>query len=771
MDVTRKNELSAADAAGKTASSADEQQPLSLNDQKILEEKEEINLPVVICDLLAEKNGKKIDMMLEQIAAGLQAENPRIRLKAACYLTDTLELLIAHQEWRRIDNLLPAAEVALTAALQNEVGVWQLVTALSAFAAYQIEMGKYASARRALLVFSSSKILAIASNNVRKRIRQLISDMATRPLLELLLVEYLYDKEKSFDAGRLFAVLGSSAAEFLLDPQYMKLYQENKADVLLKLFNEIGPAAEKTLCRLLGQTKDWYLIRNVIRLLADHGSSTCFPTVTSFIEHEDIRVKGEVLRAASQIEAPGKKDFFLKALKSVPHQLTELVVALIGDIPDSSLVAPLADLLDEASLVKNKAGLNLQLAICLTLGKIGSVKAVPTLKKVIAASSGKELSQIEQQILRTAEQAIQFISHGGKHKRLGTITSDVPNQNNPFAVREAGIIRMAMSGDRSGAASQLLELIIECVQKKDLLNAERLRERFTEINPNAIAEIIQAAELIEEAKSGVQVRSYLDIWSNLLHELSSEEFSAIYHELEHRLLEPEEILVKQGEKNDELFFVNHGTIRVFYKKHDRKIYIKSLCDGDLAGENFFDTSVWTVSMNAVTESRISVLKRSCFERWKEAYPGLEKKLKVFYRNSNNIRDLLQRKGLNRRAFDRYEVCRKVDFQVMDTPGKGKAIGQKFKGRLADVSRGGLSMIFRMMQQKHIRVLLGRTMQITIPVAGNPSELGVQGRVLSITQAEPTPTKASGPGQEFGEYKISLEFDDPLENDQLQLVLG
>ncbi len=771
MDVTRKNELSTADSAEKAASFADEQQTLSLESlerQNTLEGKEEMNLPAVICDLLAEKNSRKIDMMLEQLATGLHAENPRTRLKAACYLTDTLELLIAHQEWRRIDNLLPAAEVALTAALQNEVGVWQLVTALSAFAAYQIEMGKYASARRALLVFSSSKILAIASDSVRTRIDRLLGDMATRPLLELLLVEYLYDKDKSVDAGRLFAVLGRSAAEFLLEPQCMKLYQENKADQLLKLFGEIGFAAEESLCCLLEQTKDWYLIRNIIRLLADKGSSACFARVTSFINHEDIRVKGEVLRAASQIDAPGKKDFFLKALKLVPHQLIELVVALIGDIPDSSLVAPLADLLDEAVLVKNRAGLNLQLAICLALGKIGSVKAVPTLKKIIAAySSGSEVSQMEQQILRTAEQAIQFISHGGKHKRLGAITSDVPNQNNPFAVREAGIIRMAMSGDRAGAASQLLELIIECVQKDDLLNAERLRERFSEINPNAIAEIIQAAELIEEAQSGVQVRSYLDIWSNLLHELSSEEFSAIYHELEHRVLEPEEILVGQGDKNDELFFVNHGTIRVFYKKHDRKIYIKSLCDGDLAGENFFDTSVWTVSMNAVTESRISVLKRSCFERWKEAYPGLEKKLKVFYKNSNNIRDLLQRKGLNRRAFDRYEVCRKVDFQVMDTPGK--AIGQKFKGRLADVSRGGLSMTFRMMQQKHIRVLLGRTMQITIPVVGSPNELDVQGQVLSITQAEPTPTKVSG--QDVGEYKISLEFEEPLENDQLQLVLG
>ncbi len=715
-------------------------------------------LPETICALLAEKKNRQVDVMLEQLAAGLRVDNPRMRMKAACYLTDTLELLIAHQEWQRMDKLLPAAETALAAALENEVGAWQLITALSAFAAYQIEMGRYASARRALLIFAAPDAAAAKAEKVRERVEQLIGDLATRPLLELLLVEHLFDKEKGHDAGRLFAVFGRAAAEFLLEPQNLKQC-EDKADALLKLFGEIGAPAEKSLCQLLRQTGDWYLIRNIIRLLGEKGSPACFAEITPFLDHEDIRVKGEVLRAASQIDAPGKKDFFLRALKTAPKQLTELVVALLGDIPDSSLVAPLADLLDEASLIKSKTGLNLQTVICQSLGKIGSVKAVPTLKKVIAANAGAAGGPAEQQLLRAAEQAVQLISHGGKHKRPGQLSSEVPTQNNPFAAREAGIIRTAMSGDRGTAARQLFELIAECVQEGDFLNAERLKERFSEINPNAIAEIIQAAELIEEAKSGVQVRGYLDIWSNLLHELSSEEFSAIYHELENRILEPEEILVRQGERNDELFFINHGTIRVFYKKNDRKIYIKSLSDGDLAGENFFSTSVWTVSMSAVTESRISILKRSCFERWKEAFPGLEEKLKNFYNSTNNIRDLLQRKGLNRRVFERYSLSRKVDFQVIDSPGK--PIGQKFKGRLADVSRGGLSMVFRISQQKHIRVLLGRNMQITIPVAGTPPELNVQGQVLSIQPAD----------EEAGEYKISLVFDQELEQEELQKGLG
>lgn len=316
-----------------------------------------------------------------------------------------------------------------------------------------------------------------------------------------------------------------------------------------------------------------------------------------------------------------------------------------------------------------------------------------------------------------------------------------------------------MAGDQARATSQLFDLIVECVHNRDFYNAERLRERFNEINPNALTEIIQSAELIEQEKNGVQVRGYLEIWSNLLRELTAEEFSAIYHELENRDLQADEILVHQGDKNDELFFINHGMIKTFYQKNGRKVYVKSLAGGDLAGENFFDASVWTISMAAQTESKISILKRSSFSRWQEAFPGLEAKLRAFYNRSNDVQDLLLRKGLNRRAFERYQLARKIEFQIINN--LGNSMGQRFKGRLSDISRGGLAMKFHLSQKKHIRVLFGRKLHISIPVAGKPPELNVYGVVLSINPIE----------EDGNEYKLHFVFDAPMEQEALQQVLG
>ena len=316
-----------------------------------------------------------------------------------------------------------------------------------------------------------------------------------------------------------------------------------------------------------------------------------------------------------------------------------------------------------------------------------------------------------------------------------------------------------MAGNQAEATRRLFDLIVECVENHDLHTAERLRERFNEVNPNALTEIIQSAELIEQKTSGVRVRSYLDIWSNLLHELTAEEFSSIYHELENRQLEPEEILVHQGDKNDELFFVNHGMIRVFYRKNNRKFYVKTLSEGDLAGENFFEASVWTVGMSAQTESRISILKRSSFARWQEAFPGLETKLHDFYNRSNDVHGLLLRKGLNRRVFERYRLARKIEFQIINNTGH--PMGQRFKGRLSDISQGGLAMNFHLAQKKHIRVLFGRRLHITVPVAGVPPQLNVQGTVMSISQAD----------EKTNRYTLHFVFDTPLEREVLQTVLG
>ncbi|MBU0908254.1 MAG: cyclic nucleotide-binding domain-containing protein [Proteobacteria bacterium] len=135
-----------------------------------------------------------------------------------------------------------------------------------------------------------------------------------------------------------------------------------------------------------------------------------------------------------------------------------------------------------------------------------------------------------------------------------------------------------------------------------------------EIDPMALMEIIQSGDIIEQEKKGAISKGHVEIWTNLFQALSSEEFNSLYHEMEERTYKPEEIIVAQGEKNDGLFFINHGSVRVTYSGGEKELFFKNMGKGEIVGENFFNPSVWTVSLTARQQTSISVLKLDSLAR-------------------------------------------------------------------------------------------------------------------------------------------------------------
>jgi len=721
-------------------------------------------VPETISDLLRDGDHRGLDMLLGRVVAILQGVDDVLRQHAATALAGTLKILVHQEEWQRLDRLLPAIQQSLHIAKGNDQDIQQYITAVTKLAAHCIRQGQYSAPRIILLMINGPATRTAATEQFNKLAQQALDELALQPIMDKLLKEYLHGKEKHEEAGRLLVAFDRHAADFLMD----RLNQsDSKAEriKLLKLIEDIGESARDALRLMLQQTTPWYVTRNIIRLLGETGNFNCFQDVAPFLEHEDIRVKKEVLTAAGKIGGSTRKQFLLKALKSVPPQLTGHVIALLGDIPDDSLVVPLADLLDKASINQSKCGTGLQVTTCQALGKIGSVKAIPILKKIIANNTIPGTNTEEQKndvILQAAQQALQHIQHGSMQTLRKTRVKKVmglPMAADHISAKEAAIIRIAMTGDKKKALRKLFDLIRQCAANKDFQNAERLRERLYEIAPLALNAIIQSAEVIERARSGVVGPGFLQIWSDMRQELSAREFSAIYHELKNRSLQAEEILVKQGTANNELFFINHGSIKVSYKQDEREIFIKSLSAGEIVGENFFNASVWTVSLRALTPSRISVLSRSSFSRWHEEFPGLKGKLEAFCKRSNNVHDLLDQKGLSRRISVRYQLARKVQVQMTD--GSGKRIGRAFRGELSDISKGGLALLIGMAEQENGRLLLGREMQVAIPVGGKHGQLQIQGQVQAVHPSKPPAI----------EVLLHIVFHDELEQEALQTILG
>jgi CRP-like cAMP-binding protein len=719
--------------------------------------------PKTVKQLIEEKNDQDVDIFMGQLVAILQGEDDPLRNNAAIALVGVLNVLVEYEKWMLMDRLLPATQQTIHIMEDNTDIISECIQALTKLAAHHIRNEQYSAARIILIIINGPITLASADNNFQQIAGSAVKELALRPVLDKLLEEYLHGDDKTDEASRLLVAFGVHAADFLMD----SLGQgDNRTDrlKLLKLAEEIGEPMETSLRRILQQKTPWYVTRNIIRLLGKNGNIDCFEEVAPFLEHDDIRVKQEVLTAAAKIGGSTRKSFLLKALHTVPPQLTGHVISLLGDIPGDSLVVPLADLLEVNAIYQNKHGEELQVATCEALGKIGSIKALPILKQIVAQNSlpGMATEEVEKNLpLMAARKAVQQINRGNKqiHQTKVKKVMGLSLAADHVSTKEAAIIRLAMAGDKKNAVRQLYELIGECAANNDIENAERLRERYYEIAPTALNAIIRSGELIDQVRGDFFGRGFLEVWQELRKVLTNAEFSAVYHELENRALQPDELLVTQGSNNDELFFINHGSIKVFYKQGSHDIFVKSLTCGEIAGENFFESSVWTVGLRALTPSRISILKRSSFDRWHNEFPGLEKKLKKFYERSNDVHNLLNKKGLSRRKYERYQLSRKVYVQIVSQDEK--AIGTEFSGELFNISTGGLALKIRVIKEESGRLFQGKNMRIDIPIGGDNPPLTVIGHVLAVHPVN----------LDKNDYLIHLIFDKQLAQQSLQLILG
>ncbi len=253
-------------------------------------------------------------------------------------------------------------------------------------------------------------------------------------------------------------------------------------------------------------------------------------------------------------------------------------------------------------------------------------------------------------------------------------------------------------------------------------------------------------------------RNFLESWGELL-KLSEEERNHIYRLLTRRSVEPQTVIARQGEQNGELFLIHQGSIKVTYVQGDREFFITTLNTGDIAWENFFNVSLWTVNLTALTKSKLYVLSRENLARLEEQVPGLKNKLEDHYRSRTDIQAMLRKKKLNRRQYERYMIRRKVQLQLTDT--KGRPLGRDFRGELIDISTGGLAFFIRILKAKHRQMLLNRDMQITIPVGNRAASLHVHGRITGINPAERKPDA----------FSIHLQFKELLKSPTLQMVLG
>jgi CRP-like cAMP-binding protein len=297
------------------------------------------------------------------------------------------------------------------------------------------------------------------------------------------------------------------------------------------------------------------------------------------------------------------------------------------------------------------------------------------------------------------------------------------------------------------AVALLFDLIGQCAQAHDFAKAESLREKLFEADSMALDEIVKSAEVIENAKINAMDEAHMETWSHLYKHLTTEESIALYYGMQSAVYEPEQIIFRQGELNSNLYFINAGQVKLFYHKDKHAILLKTLRPGDLTGEDtFFTNSTCTTSVMAHSTAKLNFIDKTVLQKWQTNAPNLVNKLQDYCSGLEPVKDLLEKKELERRTHPRYAISGSATVRILEQQGS-----KTFKGDLSDISASGVSFIMNT-SPTAAEALLGCRLTFTCTLRGSFPKIRIdqEGRIVGVH------------AQLFNEYFINVKWKQPLE---------
>jgi CRP-like cAMP-binding protein len=316
--------------------------------------------------------------------------------------------------------------------------------------------------------------------------------------------------------------------------------------------------------------------------------------------------------------------------------------------------------------------------------------------------------------------------------------------------KEQMAYQYAAQGKTEHAVKLLFDLIVAYAKAKNFPKAEALREKLFEVDAMALNEIIKAAEIIEEEKSVAIDRNHLDIWAELYKTLTKEESNALYFSLKTAEYGPDEMIFQQGSRNERLYFINHGQLKLVYGQAGRQTLLRTVEPGMIAGEDtFFFITFCTNSLITISNVKLSYLEREDYQKWQTEFVSLASKLADHCARLKKAYDIAGKKSFNRREHKRINVSGPIMFQVMNA--SGGYIGKPFKGELSDISVGGLSFFIKTASQKNALMLLGRKIEVKFRFAIGKSHIDIErtGVIIGVIN------------HLFSDYSVHFRFDNLL----------
>lgn len=733
------------------------------------------NLPQIIEELCHADDHDHVKLLFGKLGESACSEKPELRERAVMALSLCSELL-SHTDhcglmeevtkilvrWLRVETtFLSSCDTVCRQLQENGIrmlqeGRWEECDyLLETF--YQIQSGRLGKC-----------------NAIRSVVSKTQEAMAADYILEELTLVCLRGRgERRQNAEKILIHMGRKAAMHLLEHLLSCKEKEDRLR-LIGLVPATGYVAVPVLKEYLKKDLPWYGVRNIILMITAINDPDLIPLTMPCLKHKDIRVQQQVIDCIREVAGEKKKDYLLSALPLVSDELKDQLVVQLGQLGGDDTSEVFLDLLANRESFAPHIRDELLKKIVINLRLCNSIRAVNLLNMLI--EERKELYDPKSDsVVEVARQTLHLLNprfgQEEVEEQKEVVEEEVEDiiafEDDPISKNRAKrnlhrvneeVSVLLGKGKVSEASLLLYEKSIEAAKEKDFDSAEMLRDRILEVDPNALTEVIRAGELIEEERSSAISSHHLSIWQDLYDALTTEEFNALYYILQDKDFHPGDVIVEQGKALSCLYFINSGQVRLSCQRGRDEIFLKRVNPGEIIGASpFFNVSVWTVTLTALTKAQVHVLEREKFLELLEQFPGLESCLHDYCTRLDTVPELIKMSGADRRQSARYPMSMLVKHTLLDeygNPGK-----RSFKGELADISTGGLSFFIRISRKENARLLLGRAVRTSITI--NQGEVvNCTGHIVAVRFQQYVES----------DYSVHVQFKNVMESGVIKQIL-
>jgi hypothetical protein len=733
-------------------------------------------LPAAVRRMVGATDGLNIEAFLQKLINQIHTGETDSQSQLLKMLASVTENFILDRHWYYVDMLVNPLSEWVKRTEQNEEPLEKIVTLLQVIMQRYWETGKKSRGDAILTLFYQIRTGELKkSSAIESTVGRIQDSGIQRTSLPELLNKWLLDPHNEELSNRL-VLQGPVALRFLVESLIMAEDSNDRYKILDLLISNDRFVPEVVLERL-HEHMEWYGKRNLLKLLSETGGEGDAEAALPYLNHDDFRVQRGAFICINKIGGKNRKRLFLTGLADSSEIIRIQIINALVRFCDPEVASHLANLLTEYETFSEENREPLLVQLLDTLGRCPCPAAVKGVENFLKMRSHRLTKKISAPVWGAAKKAMQLLEEDHQKMRKSHVQASQlrknairqavkrgktsPNQRIISGLAEEQAIRVLLNkGEEEKARKQLVDLIEHTAKTRNFVQAEKLKEWLVDINETALGDIIRAAESISDRKADTIDKTHVEIWNELYEFLTTEEFSAVYHSLQHKKYANEEMVVHQGALQTALYFVNSGKVKLFFQDSGNRVLVKTMGKGEIIGTgSFFDASVWTISVASVGTTDMSILRLEKMQQWKDELPNLESKLRDFCGRFESAGDIIEKSFQDRRDHERHIIGGRATTMLLDN--SGQTTGVSSEAELFDISRGGVSYLLELSGRENSRLILGRKVKVMLPGGKKPGQqIGIVGDILAVKENKK---------QDNG-YSVHVKFESAVSSLQLKEIL-